>query len=83
MAINDVWPFILGATNQTIRMDYDGSGNNVYIGWATPGTASSADGWRLMRQTFNGTGQMTIIEWPNASTAFTFIWDNRALYSYS
>lgn len=83
MATGDVWPFISGATNQTLKFDYDGSGNQIYIGWAQPGTVTSAIGWRIMKQTFNGSSQPTDIQWPSASTAFSFIWDSRTTYSYS
>lgn len=83
MAINDVWPFILGATNQTMKFDYDGSGNQIYVGWVQPGFATSDTGWRIMKQTFNASQQLTDITWPSASTAFNFIWDNRSVYVYS
>lgn len=83
MAINDVWPFVLGGTNNTMKFDYDGSGNMIYTGWAQTGTASSDPNWRIMQQTFNGTNQMTDIKWPNGSTSYNFIWDSRSSYSYS
>lgn len=84
MATNDTWPFALGATNYTMKFDYDSNGNQIYIGWAQVGSASSAQVWRIMKQVFNGTNQTTDIQWPNASTSFNFIWDQRAiLYTYS
>ena len=79
----DVWPFIQGSTNFTMKFDFDGNGNMIYTGWAQTGSASSDSAWRIMQQTFNGTNQMTDIKWPNGSTAFGFIWDNRASLSYS
>lgn len=79
----DVWPFISGATNYTLKFDYDSNGNQIYVGWTQAGTASSATGWRLMKQTFNGSSQVTDITWPSASTAFSFIWDSRTTYTYS
>jgi hypothetical protein len=83
MAINDVWPFISGTTNFTMKFDYDGSGNMIYTGWAQTGTLSSESNWRIMKQTFNGSSQLTDIQWPNGSTAFSFVWDNRAALTYS
>ena len=79
----DVWPFIQGSTNYTMKFDYDGSGNQIYVGWAQTGSASSDSAWRIMQQTFNGTNQLTDLKWPNGSTAFGLVWDNRASYSYS
>jgi len=83
MAAQDTWAFMMGTTNYTLAFDYDGNGNQIYIGWAQPGTAQSATGWRIMRQTFNASGNQITADWPSASTAFNFIWDNRAGYSYS
>lgn len=83
MATTDVWMFVMGSTNFTLAFDYDGSGNQIYIGWAQPGTAKSSATWRIMKQVFNGSNQTTDIQWPSASTAFSFIWDNRATYTYS
>ena len=83
MAITDVWPFVLGGTNFTIKWDYDANGNSIYIGWAQPGAATSDTAWRIMQQTFNGNNQMTDSKWPSASTSFSFVWDNRTTYTYS
>lgn len=83
MATNQIWPFILGATNFTMKFDYDGNGNQIYVGWAQAGEVSSSTNWRIMKQVFNGSSQVTDIQWPNASTSFIFTWDNRTTYSYS
>lgn len=83
MSFPDIAPFIYGATNYTMRFDYDGSGNQTYVGWAQTGTASSAAFWRIMKQTFNGSNQVTNITWPNGSTGFGGVWDDRATYTYS
>lgn len=83
MAINPVWPFIEGSTNYTMKFDYDGNGNQIYVGWAQPGEVSSSSNWRIMKQIFNGSSQTTDIQWPGASTAFTSVWDNRTTYIYS
>lgn len=82
-AEQEVWPFILGGTNYQMRFDYDGNGNQIYIGWAQTGAQSSDPTWRIMQQVFNGSNQVTQIIWPNGSTGFGWIWDNRATYSYS
>lgn len=83
MSTPEVWPFILGSTNNTIKMDYDGNGNQIYVGWAQTGTATSDPYWRIMQQTFNASNQVTDIKWPNGSTGFGSVWDNRTTYTYS
>ena len=84
MATNDVWNFILNSTNYTMAFDYDTNGNQIYIGWANPGSSQSdPTAWRIMQQVFNGSNQTLQILWPNGSTAFNFQWTNRASYTYS
>ena len=80
----DTWPFFQGATNFTMKFDFDANGNMIYCGWAQVGSASSDSAWRIMQQTFNGSNQMTDLKWCNGSTGFGFVWDNRATaYTYS
>lgn len=85
----DVWAFAAGATNFQMVFDYDGNGNQIYIGWSRPGAITSQQRWRIMKQTFNGSSQVTNITWPSTTTsteqcsiAFDFIWDNRTSYVY-
>lgn len=82
MPIPAVGPFIWGASNYTMKFDYDGSGNQVYVGWCQVGTATSDSSWRIMKQTFNGSNQLTDVTWPSGSTGFGAVWDNRSSYSY-
>lgn len=83
MSFPDVGPFIYGATNYTMRFDYDANGNQIYLGWAQTGTATSDAFWRIAKQTFNASNQMLSITWPNGSTGFGAIWDSRdTAYSY-
>lgn len=83
MATPDTWPFYSGGTNYSMAFDYDGSGNQIYVGWIQPGGLTTDSNWRIMQQVFNGSSQVTQILWPNASTGFGFQWTNRANYSYS
>lgn len=83
MATTDTWPFFQAGTNLTLAFDYDGSGNQIYVGWAPAGTAQASTGWRIMKQVFNASNQVTDIQWPSASPAFNFIWNSRTTYTYS
>lgn len=56
--------------------------NTTYIGWATPGSASSAASWKIQKITFTA-GNPTAIEWADGNLNFDNIWDNRASLSYS
>lgn len=82
-APTDVWAFLLGSTNFTVLFDYDTNSNQIYIGWAQPGSLTSASVWRIMHQTFNASGQQLSVVWPSGSTGFSSVWDNRTTYSYS
>ena len=65
------------------------SGDNlIYSGYARPGTLVSAAKWQISKQTYDGSGNVTAIQWPqdsnsNASTDYQFVWNDRASYTYS
>ena len=65
------------------------TGNNlIYKGLARPGAISSAAVWQISRQTYDGSNNLTAVEWPqdanaHASSEYAFIWDNRAILTYS
>ena len=80
---SSVYSFIFGSTNYSMLFDNDINGNQQYIGWAQPGSLSSDSQWRIMHQTFDSNSNVLTITWPNASTAFGFVWDNRSTYVYS
>lgn len=59
------------------------SGDYIYIGWAEPGTATSAASWRVSRIYINsGTGDATQL-WADGDLSFDNIFDDRASLSYS
>jgi len=66
-----------------VKFEYDGSNNLIYIGHAAPGTVGSAALWRIRKFTYDGSGNLLEVAWPSASREFTFVWDNRASFSYS
>lgn len=83
MALNSTWMFLLGGDNLQQLFDYDVSGNLIYQGWSQPGQATSASTWRLKKLTYNGSNQLTNIQYASGSPSFTFVWDNRTSYTYS
>jgi len=76
----DVYGFVSNGSNYTIIIDSTDS-NNVYFGWAQPGSATSDSVWRIQKKVTSGGIQY--FYWCNASTAFNYVWDNRASYSFS
>lgn len=63
------------------RKEIDDVGGTVlYIGEASPGTATSAASWRIKRITFTGDDASTV--WADGDENFDNIWDNRASLTY-
>lgn len=81
------WAFIQANDNFIMQLDYDGSNNLIYQGFAQPGSATSEAVWRIRKYTYNATPLLTSITFPQVngspSGAFSFVWDNRSSYSYS
>lgn len=67
----------------TIILEYDGSNNPIYIGYAIPGSIASSATWRIKKMTYDIVNNPTNIQWADGNTNFDNIWDNRATYSYS
>jgi YD repeat-containing protein len=65
------------------RIEYDVSGNAIYVGAALAGTATDATGWQIKKLTYDGSGNATAIDWAESSNSFNFVWDSRAGYTYS
>lgn len=68
--------------NLTSAYDYDGSGNPIYIGKATAGSAKSTAVWQIKKLTWDG-NNLTDIQWANGNTNYDNVWNNRASLSYS
>lgn len=64
------------------KVAYDGSGNPEYIGYAMPGTATSAIGWQIQKITYSSGAPITIA-YPGGDNSYAYVWDNRAGYTYS
>lgn len=65
------------------QIDYLGGTNASYIGYAIPKSATSAGVWQIRLITYDGNNNPLTGKFANGSGAFSFIWDNRASYSYS
>jgi hypothetical protein len=52
----------------------------VYVGEATPGTASSASLWRIKRITESGSS--TSVDWAGGTADFVHSWDDRLTLTY-
>lgn len=67
----------------TQAVEYDGSNNAIYIGRAQPGTAKSATSWQISKLTYDGSNNMTDLQWCQGNDNFEFVWNDRASYNYS
>jgi len=80
--INGVPVHVQIITEQSLKTLVDEAGSGItYIGYAPPGTQSSAAYWQIKRMTEVGTE--IIIEWADGNDNFDNIWNNRASLVYS
>ena len=59
----------------------EASSTVTYVGYALPGTVTSAVDWRVKRLTESGNDLN--VEWADGDDLFDNVWDNRAALSYS
>lgn len=76
------------ALDEKFRAEYDGSNNLIYKGYARPGVLTNATKWQIAKLTYDASGNVTQINWPqnslgSASNDYIFAWDSRAGYTYS
>lgn len=67
------------------RIEYTTDGGQtvpLYIGQADPGTATSAAGWLIAKCTYDGSGNMTAVDFAGSTDEHNHVWDNRASYVY-
>ena len=65
-----------------MRAAYNVGGDLEYIGYAAPGTATSAAAWQIRKLTYSG-GDVTQVNFAAGVNDYTKVWDDRATYSYS
>ena len=69
--------------NYMTALDYDSSGNLIYIGKANM-NSSKADGvWSIRKLVYDASNNLTDMLWANGDGAFNNIWDNRITINYS
>ncbi len=79
---NGVMPVDIETLHIT-TIEFDASNNPIYIGIAVAGTLKSDHGWQIKRLTFDGSNNMTDVQFANGSIGFVAVWDDRASYLYS
>ena len=68
----------------TQAMDNSGTNNaTVYIGKTKPGNAKSDSKWQLQKLSYDANGMVSDIQWPSGDNSFSYVWDDRATYTYS
>lgn len=75
--------YLTDLISYTEILDYVGGANPIYIGQATPGSATSAAVWQIRKLTYDGSNNPTNIQFSGGTVNFTSIWDNRAGLTYS
>jgi YD repeat-containing protein len=58
------------------RYEYDGAGDVIYAGYADRNTATSSQGWKISRYTYDGSKNMVLKQIAYGS------WDERASLVY-
>ena len=64
-------------------IEYDASGNAIYIGKAGPGATKAQELWQIKKLTYDASGNCTDIQFASGSLAFDKIWNSRTGYNYS
>jgi len=62
-----------------LRVDYDASGNAIYVGTAPKGKADSDSAWIITKNTYDGSNQLTLAQTSNDDVK----WTERTTETYS
>ena len=65
-----------------LRVDYASATINYY-GHAACGSLQASPVWRIRRETLDGDGRTTVIEYADGNGSFDNSWSNRASIDYS
>jgi len=58
------------------EIDYVSGTNPIYVGFASPGSATSAAVWQIMKITYDGNSNPTAKQYAGGTAGFSQIWDN-------
>lgn len=70
------------AINAKQRIDY-ANATTIYIGFGAPGALEANPAWQIRRQTLDGSGRTTEINFAGGTVAYEQIWNNRTTLNYS
>lgn len=77
---SDVQNALFDATNFStyqLKIDYNSTPNPVYVGEAIRGAATSASGWTVMKVSYDGSNNPTVLQTADGT------WDGRGALTYS
>jgi len=68
-------------TFMEIRMENDGNGNPIFVGYAqTPNMGTAVAQWLIVKITYDGNQAPTRYQLPDNGVEFKYAWDLRATY---
>lgn len=71
------------ASPYTTAIDYDGSGNPIYIGYTLQGNGKASPFWQIRKLTYDGSNNLTDVQYASGSQAYEALWTARAGLAYS
>jgi hypothetical protein len=76
--------FVNGSTVVfTQAMDYDGNSNLIYFGMAPLGSSKASAVWQIRKFTYDGSNNLTDVQYAGGDDTFVNAWTSRASLSYS
>ena len=73
----------INADNLATQIDYVSGTNPIYVGIATPGSATSSSVWQIKKITYDSNNNVIGVQYAGGSPDFNQIYDNRASLTYS
>ena len=67
-----------------MKVAYDASGRQEYIGFAIPGqkTLAADNAWQIYKLVYDGSGRVTTRRYADGSDDFIKVWDDKTTYTY-
>lgn len=71
--------FLEGTSVLEARMENDGNGNPIYVGYAqNPNLGTAVEQWFIVKITYDGNNSPTRYQLPDNGVEFKYAWDDRA-----